>query len=392
MVGQSGPSGPSGGPSAGPSAAPVEGVAHPMSRRFPRSFVAFKIGPASCQGMQPQMLFWIFLAYGYMLFTAANFLSDGSELLLFIPQAQWITQLHPWLAMSPTCHKCQRRSAFQVPVYLNILDTLKPRNQIFQHRRGMRRLRRFAASSASKFVSGLCTMGGLPSRFVPNSKGQTRNKCFQNKDVAMARRVDAKRFQVAGVDPRSPAGRWNLDQQASDAAADAPFIFAVGLRGICRGDELFEVNGWCSHSDMRQELVVSRAVRLLFRPGRMDAIHARSPTLGHVSVQIDNTDPEPEKEKAVGSAEHRRLSDFSEEAQTVDEDALSEASDLSFYSMSSSLSSSSQCSRNQQSSGRSCPSTDWEFQGYQCHDGQMFPPFTRSISSGPVHSLDLFAI
>ena len=36
--------------------------------------------------MQPQMLFWIFLAYGYMLFTAANLLSDGSELLLFIPQ------------------------------------------------------------------------------------------------------------------------------------------------------------------------------------------------------------------------------------------------------------------------------------------------------------------
>jgi len=38
------------------------------------------------EGMQPQMLFWIFLAYGYMLFTAANLLSDGSELLLFIPQ------------------------------------------------------------------------------------------------------------------------------------------------------------------------------------------------------------------------------------------------------------------------------------------------------------------
>ncbi|CAE7743912.1 NCL2 [Symbiodinium microadriaticum] len=38
------------------------------------------------QGMQPQMLFWIFITYGYILFTAANMLSDGSELLLFIPQ------------------------------------------------------------------------------------------------------------------------------------------------------------------------------------------------------------------------------------------------------------------------------------------------------------------
>jgi len=35
--------------------------------------------------MQPQMLFWIFLCYGYVLFTAANLLSDGSELLLFVP-------------------------------------------------------------------------------------------------------------------------------------------------------------------------------------------------------------------------------------------------------------------------------------------------------------------
>eukprot|EP00440_Ansanella_granifera_P060138 gb/GFBE01065179.1/.p1 GENE.gb/GFBE01065179.1/~~gb/GFBE01065179.1/.p1 ORF type:complete len:584 (+),score=169.39 gb/GFBE01065179.1/:1-1752(+) len=39
------------------------------------------------EGMQPQMLFWIFLCYGYILFSAANLLSDGSELLLFIPEA-----------------------------------------------------------------------------------------------------------------------------------------------------------------------------------------------------------------------------------------------------------------------------------------------------------------
>ena len=50
--------------------------------------------------------------------------------------------------------------------------------------------------------------------------------------------------------------------------------------------------------------------------------------------------------------------------------------------------------RNQPSSGLSCPSTDWEFQGYQCNDGQMLPPFSHSIScgiSGPVRFLALRA-
>lgn len=40
----------------------------------------------SPEGMEPANLFWIFACYGYVLFTAANLLSDGSELLLFIPQ------------------------------------------------------------------------------------------------------------------------------------------------------------------------------------------------------------------------------------------------------------------------------------------------------------------
>lgn len=34
---------------------------------------------------------------------------------------------------------------------------------------------------------------------------------------ALSWRPEAKRFQVAGVDPRSPAGRWNQEQQASFA-------------------------------------------------------------------------------------------------------------------------------------------------------------------------------
>eukprot|EP00930_Biecheleria_cincta_P018780 TRINITY_DN1450_c2_g1_i1.p1 TRINITY_DN1450_c2_g1~~TRINITY_DN1450_c2_g1_i1.p1 ORF type:complete len:596 (+),score=112.64 TRINITY_DN1450_c2_g1_i1:57-1790(+) len=38
------------------------------------------------EGMVPANLFWIFVCYGYVLFLAANLLSDGSELLLFIPQ------------------------------------------------------------------------------------------------------------------------------------------------------------------------------------------------------------------------------------------------------------------------------------------------------------------
>ena len=143
----------------------------------------------------------------------------------------------------------------------------------------------------------------------------------------------AKRFQVAGVDPCSPAGRWN--QRSSGAA-------------IRRGDELFEVNGLTKPLEMRLELSEARRVRLLFRRERR----------------------EEREERAELSAE---------------EDAVSEVSEVSFYSMSSTSSLSSQ---QQTSSGRSCPSTDWEFQGYQCHDGQILPPFSRSISSGHVPASD----
>ena len=167
---------------------------------------------------------------------------------------------------------------------------------------------------------------------------------------------------------------------AQNNSTPIAFCQAFGLRGISRGDELFEVNGWSGHSEMRQELVVSRAVCLLFRPGPPGPPGPKDRcSKVKVNDHIDNTDPEPEIKH-----DQRRLSDLSflsPEVDEADEDALSEAS---FYSMksSSSLSSSSQCSRNQ--SGRSCPSTDWEFQGYQCHNGQMVPPFARSMSNEPV--------
>ncbi len=188
---------------------------------------------------------------------------------------------------------------------------------------------------------------------------------------------------------------------------------AFGLRGICRGDELFEVNGQSGHGNMRQELVVSLAVCLLFRPvskgpkGLEDM--RRCPVLGtslaHKDLKdvqnachIDNTDPEPDVQP-LGDQSGRRLSlsdplPLSPEVDEADEDqdALSEASFYSMKSSASSLSSSSQCSRNQPSSGRSCPSTDWEFQGYQCHNGQMLPPFARSISSGHVPSSGPFSV
>ena len=264
-------------------------------------------------------------------------------------------------------------------------------------------------------------MGGLPSRIVPNSRGFQKDSLFAVQQDGIAseersmepfevvlRRSEleawglawnvnshaAKRFQVAGVDPCSPAGRWNQKQQA------------FGLRGICRGDELFEVNGQSGHGNMRQELVVSLVVCLLFRPvskgpkGPEDM--RRCPVLGtslaHKDLKdvqnachIDNTDPEPDVQP-LGDQSGRRLSlsdplPLSPEVDEADEDhedALSEASFYSMKSSASSLSSSSQCSRNQPSSGRSCPSTDWEFQGYQCHNGQMLPPFARSISSGHV--------
>ena len=165
---------------------------------------------------------------------------------------------------------------------------------------------------------------------------------------------------------------------------------------------------------MCQELVDSRAIRLLFRPDRGPNDLQRCPVLGQKKVQndchighighmghIDNTDPEPDRSEKYTQIklqqlplpdQPRKFSDLSFLSPEVDEadedqDALSEASFYSMRSSASSLSSSSQCSRNQPSSGRSCPSTDWEFQGYQCHNGQMLPPFTRSISSGPVHFL-----
>lgn len=145
---------------------------------------------------------------------------------------------------------------------------------------------------------------------------------------------------------------------------------------------------------MSQELAVSRTVRLLFRPG--SNVRTKASNLKHLVknafLHIDTTDPEPDPTDQPDEPRRLSLSDplpFVRPSQVdeADEDALSDASEASFYSMkssSSSLSSSSQCSQHQPSSGRSCPSTDWEFQGYQCHNGQMLPPFSRSVSSGHV--------
>ncbi|CAK9026133.1 unnamed protein product [Durusdinium trenchii] len=249
-------------------------------------------------------------------------------------------------------------------------------------------------------------MGGLPSRFVPSYKGIEKQSHFalQQDGVPFERNIEpfevelnrsqleawglawnlarAGSFQVAGVDPCSPAGRWNQQQQA------------FGRCGICRGDELFEVNDSSDYSTMSQELAVSRTVRLLFRPG--SNVRTKASNLKHLVknafLHIDTTDPEPDPTDQPDEPRRLSLSDplpFVRPSQVdeADEDALSDASEASFYSMkssSSSLSSSSQCSQHQPSSGRSCPSTDWEFQGYQCHNGQMLPPFSRSVSSGHV--------
>lgn len=203
-----------------------------------------------------------------------------------------------------------------------------------------------------------------------------------------------------------PIGFWT---NSGDESLFLPYK-AFGLRGICRGDELFEVNGQSGHGNMRQELVVSLVVCLLFRPvskGPRPEDMRRCPVLGtslahkedvQNACHIDNTDPEPDVQLGDQSGRRLSLSDplpLSPEVDEADEDhedALSEASFYSMKSSASSLSSSSQCSRNQPSSGRSCPSTDWEFQGYQCHNGQMLPPFARSISSGHVPSSGPFSV
>ena len=171
---------------------------------------------------------------------------------------------------------------------------------------------------------------------------------------------------------------------------------AFGRSGISRGDELFEVNDSSEYGRMSEQLALSRTVRLLFRPGPsgpvgLSGLHSAQNVkhlVKNAFLHIDTTDPEPDQtEDDPQGLSLPDLVPVSGTLQEEEEDALSEAS---FYSMRSSSSlSSSQCSQQQPSSGRSCPSTDWEFQGYQCHNGQMLlEPLSRSISSG--HATWLF--
>jgi len=62
----------------------------------------------------------------------------------------------------------------------------------------------------------------------------------------------AQRFLIAGIDPKSPAGRWGADRQKND------------LPTIGRGDELLSVNWATNHSLIRRELVVADKVTLGF--------------------------------------------------------------------------------------------------------------------------------
>ncbi|CAJ1461072.1 unnamed protein product [Effrenium voratum] len=242
-------------------------------------------------------------------------------------------------------------------------------------------------------------MGALPSRLVPRGpKADDRlvqgfeDRNLEPYEVVLSRSEyeawglawnvrahAAKRLQVAGVDPCSPAGRWNQGQQAA------------GLRGIRRGDELFEVNGYSGHSGMREQLSASRAARLLFRPDSQDLaipkLHPMESKIGPDSVKNTFIHYGNSRDDAdtTDDIQPRRLSlsdplPLSSLPMQLEDDRLSEASFYSVDSCASSLSRSSG-SQNQPSSGRSCPSTDWEFQGYQCRDGQMLPPFARSGSS-----------
>lgn len=230
----------------------------------------------------------------------------------------------------------------------------------------------------------------------------------------------SQRLVVAGVDPRSPAGRWNTAQHES------------GLRPICRGDELLEVNGVSAHDAMRRELVAALVARLLFRRPiqeeeelaaavtaaalarqRRAARERSAAALADSSLWISGHElPKPAERMSSRQTVsvkntfiHMKCdSDPGDGARTPDSQSsrcpggqlslsdplcrasgkghmspskLSDAggqSDDSFCSATSGTSKVSQSSGERRPSsreGESCPSTDWEFQAYQGHAVQV---------------------
>eukprot|EP00930_Biecheleria_cincta_P054432 TRINITY_DN4055_c0_g1_i2.p1 TRINITY_DN4055_c0_g1~~TRINITY_DN4055_c0_g1_i2.p1 ORF type:complete len:910 (-),score=137.55 TRINITY_DN4055_c0_g1_i2:53-2782(-) len=229
----------------------------------------------------------------------------------------------------------------------------------------------------------------------------------------------SQRLVIAGVDPRSPAGRWNKAQQESR------------LRPICRGDELLEVNGVSAHDAMRRELVAALVARLLFRrpiqeeeelaaavtaaalarqrrvarersaaaladsrlwlsshdrPNRAERMPRQSVCVKNTFIHMKcDSDPGDDGARTPDSQSSRcpegqlSLSDPLPRPSGnghMSPSKLSDAgghSDDSFSSARSGTSKISQSSGERRPSSReggSCPSTDWEFQAYQGHVDQ----------------------
>mmetsp|Transcript_57774 Transcript_57774/g.102547 ORF Transcript_57774/g.102547 Transcript_57774/m.102547 type:complete len:799 (+) Transcript_57774:138-2534(+) len=223
----------------------------------------------------------------------------------------------------------------------------------------------------------------------------------------------ASRLLVAGVDPNSAAGRWNSAQQASSRA-----------QPICRGDELVEVNGVTEHEDMRRELVAADVARLVFRrPEEAEAELAAVAAAAALAKQrraararaaaasgeirvAKRTDKDKDGAQAPPVSVKNTFihfhgdSDPGDECRGFDstslcqeatlslsdplprrscesppaEGALSDAESFcSALSRSSAVSQSSGEQRPPSSGGRSCPSTDWEYQVYNDASGRASP-------------------
>ncbi|CAE8731190.1 unnamed protein product, partial [Polarella glacialis] len=250
-----------------------------------------------------------------------------------------------------------------------------------------------------------------------------------------------QRLLVAGIDPTSPAGRWNAQQQVQHS------------RGICRGDELVEVNGASDHARMRRELVATSVARFVFRrPAEAEAVAAAAAdfasrraareraaacllamplrgsappvsiknTFIHVNCDGDFGDDEVRARDTTSHCPEAQLSrsdplpmrsvgGLSPRLETpparADGGELSSSSSFSSarshcssarsdsLSRSESLGGATSGEQRPSSSGRSCPSTDWEFTAYQGRTEQPTlsaaegPPSTSSSSRGAGHRI-----